>query len=94
MLFLVEQKFASNQDLLCLWCLDSDVLGDIGIANKNSFLSLVDIKLDMLFARYENTCSIAKNLKINNVLLVFCLCLFWNNCIFGAIYRKPVSKVV
>lgn len=72
MLSLIEHIFASNQDLVSPWCPDFDVLGGIGIANKNFFSSLVDIELGTLFIRYKNICSAARVLKVKNVLPILC----------------------
>lgn len=53
-----------------------DILSDFNVVNKNSFPSLVDIRLGTLFARYKDACVVVKYFKIRNIWLVFYLSFF------------------
>lgn len=70
------------------------MLNNIGMANKNSFSSVVNIRSSIFLAKYKSTCFIATNLKMTNILPVSCLCHFWNNCTFRLLCEKPILKVV
>lgn len=68
MLSFVKNRLACNQDLVCPWSLDLNVLANICIANKDSSLSIINIGFSIFLNRYESTCSAAKDLKVLNIL--------------------------
>lgn len=90
----VENRFACNQNLVCLLSPNFDILASVCIANKDLFLSLMNIGFSKFLSRYKYICSVAKNPKMLNILSIPNLCFFWDNYAFETLCKKFISQIV
>lgn len=66
----------------------------ICIANKDHFLSLINIRFNAFFIRYKNICSTANDPKILDILLISNPSFFKDNCIFKTLCGKFLLHIV
>lgn len=71
-----------------MWSSNSDMLTSIHIVNNDLILSLMNIGFSIFSINYKSTYSVAKDLKILDILSISSLCFFENNYIFGVFCKK------
>lgn len=66
----VENKLTYNQNLVCLWNPNSDILASVYIANKDLSLNLINIGSDTFLTRYKITYSTTEDPKVLDILSI------------------------
>lgn len=94
MLSFVENKLTCNQDLVCPWSPNFNMLAGVRIANEDPFPSFINIRFSAFLTGYKSTCFAAKDPKVLDILSVSSSCFFWDNCAFGTLCRKFIPQIV
>lgn len=70
MLSFIKNRLACNQDVVCLWSLNSNVLASVYIGKKNPSPSLMNIRFYVFLTKYKSTYSTTENPKVFNILSI------------------------